>query len=119
MKFILTLLLLLTFTATPALAATASLSLTKNRYYVHLNFGDLKNVSRVNYTLTYDSSSGQKGFEGGFKLKPKISRSSRRQILGTCSSGRCVYHKNIKNVSLDAAFTLRSGGTVNVTRSLP
>lgn len=119
MKFILTFLLLFTLATVPALAATASLSLTKDRRYVYLNFGDLKNVSKVNYTLVYDSATGQKGFEGGFKLKPKISRSSRRQILGTCSSGRCVYHKNVKNVSLDTTFTLRSGGTTNVTKTLP
>ncbi len=121
MKLILTFLLLLLYSSTlplSALAASASLSLSKDRHYVYLNFGDLKNVSKVNYTLVYDSSSGQKGLEGGFKLKPKISRSSRRQILGTCSSGRCVFHRNIKNVSLDATFTLRSGGTTNITRTL-
>lgn len=110
MKFILPLLLLVPF---------VGLSLSRDRHYVYLNFGGLKGVSKVNYTLVYDSTTGQKGFEGGFKLKPKISRSSRRQILGTCSSGRCVFHRNVKNVSLDATFTLRSGGTTNVTKSLP
>jgi len=95
------------------------LSLSRDRRYVYLNFGGLKDVAKVNYTLVYDSATGQKGFEGGFKLKPKISRSSRRQILGTCSSTRCVYHKNIRNVSLDATFILRSGGTANVTKTLP
>jgi len=123
MRFILTLLLsllLLQLTVTSVLAApSASLSLSKDRRFVYLSFSDLKKVSRVNYTLVYDSSSGQKGFEGGFRLNPKTSRSSRRQILGTCSSGRCVYHRNIRNVSLDATFTLRSGGTVNVTKNLP
>jgi len=122
MKLILTFLLLLLYSSTlplSALAANASLSLSKDRRFVYLSFSDLKKVSRVNYTLVYDSSSGQKGFEGGFRLNPKTSRSSRRQILGTCSSGRCVYHKNIKNVSLDATFTLRSGGTLNITKSLP
>lgn len=110
MKFILPLLLLVPF---------VSLSLTRDRRYVYLNFGGLKDVAKVNYTLVYDSATGQKGFEGGFKLKPKISRSSRRQILGTCSSGRCVYHRNVKNVSLDATFTLRSGGAINITKTLP
>ena len=110
MKFILPLLLLVPF---------VGLSLSRDRHYVYLNFGGLRDVAKVNYTLIYNSATGQKGLEGGFKLKPKISRSSRRQILGTCSSARCVYHKNVKNVSLDATFTLRSGGTINVSKSLP
>ena len=120
MRFILTLLFLFTLTVAPALAApTTSISLTKDRRFVYLNFSDLTNVSKVNYTLVYDSNRGQKGLEGGFKLKPRTRRSSRRQILGTCSSGRCVYHQGIKNVQLDATFTLRSGGTANVTKALP
>ncbi|MEK7154896.1 MAG: hypothetical protein AAB697_02090 [Patescibacteria group bacterium] len=119
MKFILSLFLLLLYPSVALAKEGVSLSLSKDRRFVYLSFSDLKKVSRVNYTLVYDSASGQKGFEGGFRLNPKTSRSSRRQILGTCSSGRCVYHRNIKNVSLDATFTLRSGGTTNVTKSLP
>jgi len=123
MRFILSLLTLV-LAALPAVALaqagpTASISLTKDRRFVYLNFSDLTNVSKVNYTLVYDSNRGQKGLEGGFKLKPRTRRSSRRQILGTCSSGRCVYHQGIKNVQLDATFTLRSGGTANVTKALP
>ena len=120
MRFILSLLLLLLFTVTPALAAPgASISLSRDRRFVYLSFSDLAKVSKVSYTLVYDSSRGQKGLEGGFKLKPRTRRSSRRQILGTCSSGRCVYHQGIKNVQLDATFTLRSGGTANITKTLP
>ena len=123
MKLILSFLLLLLYSSTLPLLAlaapTTSISLTKDRRFVYLKFSDLTNVSKVNYTLVYDSNRGQKGLEGGFKLKPRTRRSSRRQILGTCSSGRCVYHQGIKNVQLDATFTLRSGGTVNVTKTLP
>lgn len=119
MKFILPLILFLLYPSVALAKEGASISLSRDRRFVYLNFSDLTNVSRVNYILVYDSNRGQKGLEGGFKLKPRTRRSSRRQILGTCSSGRCVYHRNIKNVSLDATFTLRSGGTVNVTKSLP
>lgn len=123
MKFIISFLLLLLYSSTLPLLAqaggpTATLQLDKLRRYAFLVFSDIKNVSRVNYTLVYDTSSGQKGLEGGFKNRSSR-KSTRRQILGTCSSGRCVYHKNIKNASLNATFTLRSGGTVKVSRSLP
>ena len=129
MKFIISLFIFL-LAALPAVALaqagpTATLQLDKFRRYAYVTFSDIKNVSRINYTLVYDTSSGQKGLpagrqglEGGFKNRSSR-KSTRRQILGTCSSGRCVYHKNIKNISLDATFTLRSGGTVNVTRALP
>lgn len=121
MKLILPLLFLysLAFPLSALAAPSASISLTKDRRFINLSFSDLKTVSKVSYTLIYNSAAGQKGFEGGFKLKSKVSRSTRRQILGTCSSGRCVYHKNIKNVSLDTTFTLRSGGTINVIKNLP
>lgn len=119
MKFILTLALLLVTAITPVLAAPGALvSLSADKRFVYMTFTDLRNVSRVNYTLTYDTISSQKGFESAIKFKSKTSRISRRQILGTCSSGRCVYHQGIKNVQLDATFTLRSGGTINLTKNI-
>ncbi len=121
MKLILALILALFLAVAPALAAspTASLRTDKNRRYVYMTFSNLKGISRVNYTLVYDTTTTQKGLEGGFKTNGKTKTATRRQILGTCSSGRCVFHQGVKNLQLDATFTLYRGGTVNVTRTLP
>lgn len=120
MKFILTFLSLGLLLAPVVWAApSANLSLTKDKRFVYLTFRDLASVARVNYTLVYDTSRGQKGFEGGFKLRPKTTRASRRQILGTCSGRKCVYHAGVKNVQLDAFFNLRSGGSTRLHRRLP
>jgi|SRR3990167_2387939 len=120
MKFILSLVLALFLAASPALAAspTASLRTDSLRHYVYLTFSNLKGVSRVNYTLVYDTNRGQKGIEGGFKTGTRTTTSTRRQILGTCSSGRCVFQTGIKNLQLDVTFSSRSGGTTNVSKSL-
>ncbi len=121
MKLILTFLLILLVVVTPALAAApaATVRLDASRHFAFLTFSNLKNVSRVNYTLIYDTSSTQKGLEGGFRTTTRSRSSTRRQILGTCSSGRCVYTLGVHNLQFDVTFTLRSGGTVNVTKTLP
>lgn len=118
-KFLATLLVLAAVSAGTALAAPGvSLSTDASRRFVTVGFTDLKSVSKVSYTLTYDSASIQRGFAGGFRNPSKLIRTTRRQILGTCSSGRCVYHRAPKNLQVQAVFTLRSGGTVKASRTL-
>ena len=106
---------LVAFAAMPGAALTTS----PDRHFVYLTFSGLQSVSKVNYTLVYDSNNRQKGFEGGFKTMRYSSKSTRRQILGTCSSGKCVYHKSPRNFALEVSFTLKTGGTTTITRSLP
>ena len=120
-KAILSFLLLLLFTFTPVFAASpdASLRLDPTRRYVFLTFTNIQTVSKVNYVLTYITNNVTKGFEGGFRTYGRLRRSVRRQILGTCSSGRCVFHKNPNSFQLDVTFYLKSGGTTTVTKSLP
>lgn len=100
-------------------AAVASLRLSSDRRFVNINFSGTRDVSKINYTLTYDTTAGTRGFEGGVKLKNKTGRVVRRQILGTCSSGKCVYQKGIKNLQLQTTFFLRGGGSTSSTVSLP
>ncbi|MEK7504518.1 MAG: hypothetical protein AAB550_03400 [Patescibacteria group bacterium] len=107
--------ILLTF----VFAAVASLNLSTDRRFVNINFSGTRDVSKINYTLTYDTTAGVRGFEGGIKLKNKTSRVVRRQILGTCSSKKCVYQKGIKNLQLQTTFFMRSGGSTTSTVSLP
>lgn len=66
----------------------------------------------------YDTNTYQKGFEGIIK-NYKSSRIVRRQILGTCSSRRCVYTAGVKNFILKVTFTLKTGGTTSITKNLP
>lgn len=117
---VLLLILFVYFFPYPAAAAPqASVVLSANKRFAYLSFSDLRSISRVSYILIYDTSRGQKGIEGGFKVKPRSIRSARRQILGTCSSGKCVYHQGVSNVQLEVTFTSRSGQTTTITRSLP
>jgi hypothetical protein len=101
------------------LIATAAIRLTPDKHYLYLTFSDLRNVARVSYVATYDTDKGQKGFEGGYKLANKTLKSTRRQIMGTCSSGKCVFQNGIKNVQLQATFVMRSGGITTSSQSLP
>ena len=100
------------------LMAVASLRLSTDKRFAYLTFTGLKDVSKVNYVLTYDTTRGQKGLEGGMKLKKTI-RSLRRQILGTCSSGKCVYHQGIKNVELTTTFVNKNGTKTTTTTRVP
>jgi len=101
------------------LIAVATISTDKLRRYVYLTFADTKGVTKIDYTLTYDSGAKQKGFAGGYKNGIFTSRSVRKQILGTCSSKRCVFHANPRNFQLNATLFLKSGGKKTITQSLP
>lgn len=101
------------------LTPLASLSTDAARHYVYLTFANTKGVSKIDYTLTYYSGGRQKGFVGGFTNGLFTTRSVRKQILGTCSSGKCVYHLNPKNLELDVTFFLKSGKPITQTKTLP
>jgi hypothetical protein len=112
--------LFLLTSASPLKAApSASLTTSADRRFAYLTFSDLRTVSKVDYTLTYDTQNRNTGLAGGFKTNRFTSKSSRRQILGTCSTRFCTYHKNPKNVTLQVTFTLRSGAKSTLTKTLP
>ena len=98
--------------------AAASLRLSADKRFTYLTFTGLKDISKINYVLTYDTNRGQKGLEGGMKFK-RTNRTIRRQILGTCSSGKCVYHQGIKNVELITTFVNRNGTKSTTTVRVP
>lgn len=101
------------------LVAAAAIRFSPDRRYLYLTFSDMRNVSRVNYVVTYDTNKGQKGFEGGYKLNSRTLRSTRREILGTCSSSKCVFQTGIKNAQIQATFVMRSGGITTSSQTLP
>ena len=120
--FILTLVSLFTFLSPQksfAASPGASFRLDPTRRFVFLTLTNLQSVARVSYVLTYETRGVTKGFEGGFRTFGRQRRSVRRQILGTCSSGRCVYHTNPHGFQLDVTFFLKSGGTTTAPQTLP
>lgn len=105
---------------TSAVAATpqATLTITPDKHFANVTFSNLKDVAKVSYTLMYDTNNRTTGFEGGFKTAKSTTRATRKQIIGSCSTKRCVYHQKPKNFTLNVTFTLRSGGVTRVSKSL-
>lgn len=104
---------------TALVIAIATLSTDNLKHFANLGFSGLKGVTKVSYTLTYYSNGRQKGVVGGFKVNPTTTRSVRRQILGTCSSGKCVYHNKPTNFELQTTFYLKNGKPITQTKTLP
>lgn len=80
----------------------------KNRKTVQVNFGNLKDVKKVSYTLFYEGNGIGQGVTGSISVG-KQKTVTRNMVLGTCSSGVCMYHKNVKNIKLEVKTIYRSG----------
>jgi hypothetical protein len=107
--------------STPAIAATKKPSLVsigaqqiKAKNLVRANFGNIKGVSKVSYTLMYDSNGVGQGAGGSFVPGKKTSF-SRDIFLGTCSGKVCVKHKNVKNLKLLVTLKYPNGKSSSKT----
>lgn len=95
-----------------------SLAAKNNNRTVVLKVSNVpENTEKIEYELTYQTDSGlPRGVLG------KISVSGENEIirddivLGTCSSGKCVYDTGVKNVDLSLKFTSLEGN-VSVFRN--
>lgn len=76
---------------------------------VKVNFSNLAAANTVSYVLSYDTGGKPEGIAGSVNVADGTS--SRDLVFGTCSSGSCVYHKNIKNCVLTVTSKLKSGKT--------
>ena len=76
---------------------------------LRVSFSGLNNATSVSYTLTYETNGKQEGVSGS--VNPSEGSTSRDLQFGTCSSGTCVAHKNIKNMKLEVTCKLTSGKT--------
>ena len=100
-----------TKTAAPVKAGISysSARLSRATNSIILSLTNLANVSRVSYELNYTANGKQEGVGGS--LAPSGQASDSRDLyFGTCSSGVCTPHRNIKNATLTVTTSLKSGG---------
>jgi len=64
-----------------------------------LLFTNFNNLDSVSYSFTYTSNGLSQG-AGGVIRKDNNPTSERELLFGTCSSGVCTYHQNIRSATL-------------------
>ena len=72
-----------------------------------VGFSNVGAANSISYMLSYESNGKQEGIAGS--VRPAEGNTSRDLLFGTCSSGKCVYHKNIKNCVLTVTAQLKNG----------
>ncbi|MFC1790356.1 hypothetical protein ACFLZP_02635 [Patescibacteria group bacterium] len=84
-----------------------SVKFRPDRLGLLVNFGSFGNVVSVTYTLSYTSNGVSQGAMG--VVKPESAGSQREILFGTCSSGVCRWHDNVRNARLVIDSKLSSG----------
>ncbi|MBI5018828.1 hypothetical protein HZB58_00970 [Candidatus Gottesmanbacteria bacterium] len=88
--------------------STAKLS--RNTNSVVVTFLNLKNVSKITYTLSYTANGIEQGVVGS--LTPSGTATDVRDLyFGTCSHGVCTAHRGIQKAMLVIETKLTSGKT--------
>ena len=83
---------------------------SKPTHSLKLLFSNLGKVSKVSYTVQYAAGASPQGIVGSFSPTGQ-STDTRDIYLGTCSSGVCTPHGNIKTIVVVIRVTLTSGAT--------
>lgn len=91
-------------------SVTVSPRLRADRKALLVSFGGLTSATSVSYTLTYNQNGQNEG--AGGSITPDSATASRELLFGTCSSGVCRYHTNIKNMKFEVVSKLKSGKVV-------
>lgn len=95
---------------------TISPKFTAGKRSLRISFLGLQYASSVSYILTYETNGKPEGVQGSIKT---TSKTAVREIrFGTCSSGVCTNHRNIKNIVLEVTSKLKSGKTAIKTFKL-
>jgi hypothetical protein len=72
-----------------------------------------KNIESVEYELTYTTGAGlPRGVIGKISTKGASEISRDDIVLGTCSSGKCVYDLGVTSVDLSLKFNTNEGSSV-------
>lgn len=85
--------------------------LRKDRKALRVYFSNLKKAKSITYTLIYQTNGKDEGASGTVDVSAG-NNTSRELAFGTCSSGVCRYHPNIKNLRLEVTIELTSGKIV-------
>lgn len=88
----------------------SSAKLSRATNSVKVTFLNLGQVKQINYTLSYSGNGLSQGTGGSFK--PSGDATAMRDLyFGTCSSGVCTPHRNIKNATLLVTVVTTDGTT--------
>lgn len=72
-----------------------------------------EDVKTIDYELTYLTGDGlSKGVLGEIKLQGEKAVTRDDIVLGTCSSGKCVYDTGVQNLDLSLKFNSIKGASV-------
>lgn len=102
--------------ALPTVTDTVSVDLkgkSGNQAIVLSISGIPQNTQSVEYEITYNTAAGlPRGVLGKIQLKGESEISRDDIVLGTCSSGKCVYDTGVKEVNLTLKFNAADGASV-------
>lgn len=108
-------------TAIPAsiyIQPTLTAVLSSDKKTVTVTFDALSGVRRVTYSVSYPTSSGDKGANGSFDA-PSSGAVTRDITLGTCSSGgACSYDTVTGTITVRAVFTPIFGVAVEIVKTV-
>ncbi len=88
-----------------------SVRLRSDRRAVIVTFSHLNLAESVTYVLVYESKGKSEGSQGSIRPAGEIA-TSRELLFGTCSSGVCTYHTNIRNARLTVIVKLKNAKTI-------
>lgn len=85
----------------------------ENRAVVLKIKGLTDDIDSIQYELTYTTGNGlPRGVLGKITVKGEKEIIRDDIVLGTCSSGRCVYDTGVKEINLSLKFNMASGPKV-------
>jgi len=93
---------------------TVDLIAAANKQSVTLKIGGLTaDIQSIEYELTYTTGAGiPRGVLGKIVLNGEKEIVRDNIVLGTCSSGKCVYDTGVTTVNLSLKFNTSSGSSV-------
>lgn len=88
--------------------------LLRGKTGVNVSLLNTQGASSILYMVSYTTNGKPEG--AGGTVYPKNKKSIVRKIIfGTCSSGVCRYHKNVKKVTVSVEITYKNGKTSSKT----
>lgn len=99
----------------PTISEDVKVELTSNSgQAVRLSISNIpSNVESVEYELIYMTGEGlPRGVTGNIKLEGKTEIERDDIVLGTCSSGKCVYDQGVISIDLSLKFNSQAGAKV-------